>query len=266
MRYEKILFFFYAALPVCVILRLIQLNFVIDSNTGFFKHEFIAFGIAILVIIFAVAVMFSVFAFLSHRSPEQPPKSNLFLSIASFVTAFSLFFENYFMTPNYTVMNLQTILLNITALLSIILFLCYGFKHFFDFALPGFCFVFPCIYFILKIILEFTVISALAVISENILFISALCALMVFFMQFAKLYNKTDKEYNFRKLLASGLVSILFCFVQSISFFIYGFMTDFEIIHTNVFSNTTLFIMGCFVLTFLSFHYSRKNAYFENLK
>lgn len=260
MRYEKILFFFYAALPLSIILRLIQQIFIVDNNTGFFKHEFMAFGITVLVIIFAVAVMFSVFAFLSHRSPEQPPKSNLFLSIASFLTALSLFLENYIVTPNYTVMNLQTILLNITALLSILLFLGYGFKRFFDFTLPGFCFLFPCVYFILKTILEFTVVSALAVISENILFITALCSLMVFFLQFAKLYNKTDKEYNFRKLLASGLVAVLFCFVQSVPFFIYGFMTGFEKIHTNVFSNITLFITGLFILTFLSLHYSRKNA------
>ncbi len=264
MRYEKILFFFYAALPVSIVLRLIQSIFIVDSNTGFFRHEFAAFGIAVLVIIFAVAVMFSVFAFLSHRSPEHPPKSNILLSIASFMTALSIFLENYILAPNYTVINIQTILLNITALLSILLFLGYGFKRFYDFKFPNFCYIFPCIYFILKIVLEFTVVSALAVISENILFITALCSLMVFFLQFAKLYNKADKEYNFRKLLASGLVAVLFSFVQSVPFFVYGFMTDFENIHTNVFSNISLFIIGCFVLTFLSLHFSRKNTYFDN--
>ncbi|MBR4973683.1 MAG: hypothetical protein IKY45_04390 [Clostridia bacterium] len=264
MRFEKILFFFYAALPVSIILRLVQINFIIDDKTGFFKHEFMTFGVAVLVVIFAVAIIFSVFAFLSHRSPEQPPKSNIFLSFTSFLAAFSLFLENFVMIPNYTVSNFQLIFLNITALMAILFFLIFGFKYFFDYSFPNLCFVFPCVYFIMKIIFEFVVVSALAVISENTLFITALCSLMTFFLQFAKLYNKTDKEYNFRKLLASGSVSVLFCFVQSIPFFIHGFMNGFENTHTNVFTNITLFVMGCFVLTFLSLHYSQKNAYSNN--
>lgn len=260
MRYDKILFFFYAALPISIILRLIQLTFIVDSSTGFFKHEFTAFGIAILVIIFAVAIMFTVFAFLSHRSPEHPPISNPILNIVAIATAFGVFFETYILFLNSAVINFQTILLNTTSLLAILFFLGFGFKGFFNFNLPNFSYTFPCIYLIFKIMYEFTVVSALAIISESILLIAAYCSLMVFFLQFAKLYNKADREDNFRKLLAAGLVTVLFCFVQSIPFFIYGFMTSFKNIHTNIFSNITLFIMGCFVIIFLSLHYSRKNA------
>ncbi len=260
MQYKRVIMFFLIALPVTAVLRLIQLRYIIDTKTGFFVQEYKTFGVAILALIFLVGLMFVVFSFTTHRSPDHPPLPNVFLSISSFISAFGILIETFFIsTPN----TVQTFLLKIFAILTVLFFIGFGLKRFYDFSLPKFAFLLPCIYFIFKIIHEFTVISSLAVISDNILLIAAYCSLMVFLLQFAKLYNKVDREYNFRKLLASGLVSAMFCFVQAIPYFIFNFLTSFGNMHTSIQANIGLLYMGCFVITFLTSHFSRKNACIE---
>lgn len=257
MQYKRVIMFFLVLLPISLVLRFLQLNYIVDAKTGFFLPEFQVFGYSILAFFFLVALMFVVFAFISHRSPDHTPEPSIVLSIASFVAAFGVFSETFLIGVAFSA---QTILLNISALLTIAFFIAFGLKRFFHLELPSFAYLLPCIYFIFDIIREFTTISALSVISDNILLIAALCSLMVFSLQFAKLYNKVDSEYNFRKLLSSGLVSSLFCFVQSVPYFIFNIISPTDNTHISFGSNLALFCIGCFVIVFIASHFSRKNA------
>lgn len=257
MQYKKVITFFLIALPISIVLRILQIRNIVDSKTGFFLPEFVFFGYFILGIIFLVGIMFVVFSFISHRSPDQAPSGNIFLSISSFIAAIGVLAKAFLSHSSFSI---QSLLLFISAIITAAFFIAFALKSFFEFELPSFTFLFPCIYFTFDIIREFTVISSLAIISDNILLLAALCSLMIFALQFAKLYNNVDREYNFRKLLASGLLSTLFCFVQSIPYFLFRIFSSVQNSHISLASNICLFCIGCFVITFISSHFSRKNA------
>ena len=257
MQYKRVIMFFLIVLPISIILRILQLKYIVDSKTGFFILEFSFFGYLILGMIFLVGIMFVLFSFISHRSPDKVPCSNIFLSISALIAALGILAKVLFSDKSLSV---QSILLNFSAILTVAFFIAFSLKRFVEFKLPSFTFLIPCVYFILDIIKEFTVISSLAIISDNIYLLSALCSLMIFSLQFGKLYNNVDREYNFRKLLASGLLSTLFCFVQSIPYFLFRIFSSVQNSHISLSSNICLFCIGCFVITFITSHFSKENA------
>lgn len=260
MKYKKILLFFLFALPLSVGLRLAQLFFIVDTETGFFKPEFGAYGGYMLAVIFAFGILAAVFAFTSHRSPEHPPKPNIAMSISALGFAVALFYEINNEVLPATVQNWQRSLLFIMAIITGVYLVTFAVRRFINFALPAACAVIPTVYLVIRVICYFSAISPLALISDNIILMAAYLVSLVFMLNFAKLYNGVDSEYNFRKLLASGLSASILCFTQSVPHFIINFATDFKYQHTSMESNITVFFMGIFILSFIFSHFSHKNA------
>ena len=260
MQYKKIMFFFSLALPISILLRFLQVHLVIDPKNGFYYPENEILGTAITVVLFLIVLMCVVFAFTSHRNPEQPPKVNMFLGVASVFMAGSILFETFFENHIIPVSNFQNKLQTIVGIICILFFLLLALSGFLKFSVPKFTYLIPCIYFILKIIREFTVISTIATISDNLLLMSAYASGMLFFLQYAKLYNDIDSELNFRKLLASALATVLFCFMESIPYFIQNFLISFEHTHISPMKNLGVFALGLFTFAFALSHYAKSNA------
>lgn len=260
MKYKKILFLFGVFLPVAIMLRLVQFSFTIDYSTGFYIKEFESNGEAMFWVLLALIFSPSLFALFSHRSPAHPPKPNIILSLASFSVGSSIIYEMFFETFSAAVMGWQITLIKIAGILSAAFFICYGLKYFISFRLPNICTAIPTVYFILRIICDFTSISALALISENLLLILAYCSVLLFMLQFAKLYNGLDSEYNFRKLLSSGLASIMLCLTQTLPHFILKTLTGYSFMHTSLAGNVNLFFISIFIAVFLFSHFSYYNS------
>ena len=235
MKYEKILLFSSIALPAVVLMRFLQLFFTVDVKTGFFKSEYEDAGRCLLVLIALGCAAVAVLCLTSHRNPENPPKKNLVTAVFSFitaaVTAIEIFSESF-------------------AGISLIS----------DFTLPPISAVIPVFYFIIKVICVFTSVSSLALITDNILILAAYCTLLFFFLCFGKLYNGIDREYNFRKLQASGFASVLLCLTQSVPHIIFNISNGGAYRHTSNISNISLLAYGLFTAAFTLAHFSLKNT------
>ena len=83
--------------------------------------------------------------------------------------------------------------------------------------------------------------------------------MLLFFLSFGKLYNGIDTERNFRKLMASGLVSAVLCFTQSIPHIIINLVTDNGYLHTSNADNFSVLSFGMFIAVFTFSHFSAKN-------
>ena len=260
MKYKKIIFLFSVFLPLSVLLRLVQLSFTTDYATGFYIKEFESNGKAMLLVLFALAFAPAVFALFSHRSPAHPPKPNIFISAASFAVAVSIICELCFETLPLTITVWQVALLRISGVASALFFILFGLKTFINLPLPNICTAIPTVYIIFRIICDFTAISALALISENLILMFAYCTVLLFFLQFAKLYTGQDSEYNFRKLLSSGLAAIILCALQSVPHFVLKTLTGYSFMHTSPTAAISLFVMGVFIATFLFSHFSFFNS------
>ena len=97
--------------------------------------------------------------------------------------------------------------------------------------------------------------SSLAHISDNVLLLAAYCAVLIFFLNYAKLYNNIDNEKNFRKMLASGLVSASLSLTQSLPHIVVNIASGNKYLHVSHISNISVLLMGIFVLTFLVSHF-----------
>ena len=255
MKYNKIIFFYGFALIAGIITRFFQINNTIDFATGFFQQNQIFFGYFMLAIIFLMALLCAIFAMTFYKDPENPPVKGTVLGIISFLPAIAIGFEIFTESNMVAVVPMQSLLLKITGILTVLYFTLYGVSKFIDFKLPNFASIIPSIYIIIRIICDFASISSLALISDYIFLISGYCTVLLFFINFIKLYNKVDTEYNFRKILATGLASSLICISQSTAHIIINIINSGTYNHVPHSANISMLALGLFIITFVLTHF-----------
>lgn len=260
MKYKKILTFFLIGLPLSVMLRFMQLYFTIDADTGFYKQEFENYSIFMLIIILAFSAFAAIFSFSAHRYPSNPPNPNVLLSISALCLGFSLLLETKNELFSISVPAWQRVAILLAAIAAGICFIVFAINGIINIVLPKVLYIIPTIYLVIRCICFFSSISSLAIISDNIILTGTYIVSLIFMLEYAKLYNSTDGEYNFRKLLAFGLTSSIMCFTQSIPHFIMNFINDFKYQHTSMEANVSIFFMGAYILIFVLSHFSYKNS------
>ena len=256
MRYKNIIVLFCITLPFSVLLRLVQLRYTVDENTGFFIKEYSSYGNLMLYLIFGLAFLPAVFSFVTHRRPDKPPYMNVFLRICSALLGTMIILRNLTEQFADVVPVWQITPLKIFGILSGIFFVLYPF----GFGFSKVCFAFPVIYSILKIVATFTEISSLALISDNLIIICTYCVILIFMLQLAKLYNGLDLEVNFRKIMASGFCAVSFGLIQSVPLTVMDIYTKKALSLSSLGQNIEIFLTACFILGFLLSHFSYSNA------
>jgi len=200
MKFKKIMLLFLFALPACITMRTLQLNFTVEEITGFFTYESGNYGKILLICIFAICLGTAIFSFFNTTKPQKPPKTNILLSISACLLGAAIFYETFFLDLPDTTAIWQILLLRLTGVLAGIYFIIYGLAPIWRFELPEVVSVFPTLYLIARMICDFTTISKLALISDNVILIVTYCVLLLFLLNYAKLYNKSDEKRNSEEL------------------------------------------------------------------
>lgn len=255
MSFKKIIIAFSIGLPICIAARILQIVFTIKSKTGFYLHGQENLGRVLLAVIFAVAALLYLFAFKAYKTPEKPPKNNLFLAISSGCMALVLL--NEFLGQRFptTALNWQITMVKISTVACIAYFIAIALQGVLGFKLLPILHVIPCIFAIAKTIFSFISISSLAIISDNVLLVAAYCLLMLFFVNYAKLYNNLDTDLNFRKILATGLATSIVCNTQAVAYFAVNIFGNQEYLHTDISVMFTVLCFGIFTLAFTISHF-----------
>jgi len=213
-----------------------------------------------LAVVFLIAFICGIFARTYYVNPEAPPKKGLVLGIASFLPAVSLVYEIFTETKTNDILPLQTIALKLLGILAAIYFILYGLAKFIDFKLPDITAAIPAVYIIIRIICDFAAISSLAIISDYIYLICGYCLVLLFFMNFLKLYNGVDKEYNFRKIFSTGLSAAVICISQSVAHIAVNIVSNNGYTHISHGANLSLFAFGIFIIAFIFTHFLPENT------
>ncbi len=266
MKLNKIMAFFYVGLPICVILRMIQIAFTIDFKSGFYKEGYNNYGNAIMFVfgLFCVALIF--FGFKAFESPEKPPKVNTSLTLAGLFMACALLYEvGYEVLPSL-MLPWQIMVVKLAGIVTAAYFVVFVLKVKLHIKLPEIIHIVPLVYLIVRTIFTFINISSLAIISDNILIMASYCFAMLFFINYAKLYNGIDNERNFRKILATGLCAVVTSLTQSVAYFVINFVSETQYTHTDTVTNLTLLGIGLFALAFLVSHFSVNKSYKHRYK
>ncbi len=260
MRLSKIMFMFFLALPISIGLRLLQIYFTIDSKTGFYLPNTGNQGQIILILILLCALFVALFARLVYKKPDKTPKINIYLFVSAIFLGGSILIETLFQNMFSSVVIWQSLLLRLAGFAAAAYFIVFSLKKMYNFKLPEITAAIPAFYLIIRMIFDFTSISKLALISDNIILIITYCVILLFFLNFAKLHNGMDTEKCFKNILTCGLVSSLLCFTNSIPNIIINIISAGGYLHTSIFTNISVLLFGVFILTFTLSYFSKSNT------
>ena len=251
MNFKKVLLCYCVGVPICVVARIFQIVFATEYNTGFFARGKETVGWLLLALIGAACVAFGVIAFKAYKTPEKPPKIGLALSITSVFAAVMLVYELICENMPLTMPAWQVTAVKFVTLLCAVYFLALSLQSFTEFKMPLLAHAVPCVYAIIKTIATFINISSLPLISDNILLVAGYCLLMLFFINYGKLYNRVDGESGFRKVLACGLAAANLCISQSLSVVVINVFESKAYLHADLSVMGSLLAIGLFITVFI---------------
>lgn len=250
MKSNKIILLYFATLPISIGLRVLQLWFTVEPETGFYIPESQGMGTALTILILLCSLFVALFSRLTYKQPDRLPTGNLFLSMASVLLAAGIISETFFSNLSLPILGWQNILLKIVSAGTAIFLLIFAITPLFGFIIKPIFTALPVIYSIIRLICDFTLVSKLAIISDNIILIAVYSISMFFFLNFAKLYNGIEDDKNYKKIFSYGLTLSVLCFTSSIpnlifSTIFYGFD------HVTIYTNITVLILGIFATAFV---------------
>lgn len=258
MKYKKIMIFFAISAPIAIFIRTLQVLFTIDDK-GFTLTQYRKLGYEMIVLIIAAVGVATVLGFLTHRCPEKAPRVRPILASAAIILgvwtiADMALFELSPMVPAW-----QSIAMKLFGLLSGLLWIAYGLQRFIPVKLPPLVYVIPVIFWVVRLIWAFTTLNTLALTIGHVLLLLAYCSVLVFMLEFAKQLNGIDKEYNFKKLLASGICASSLCGVFSVPYMIATVLGSDAAAVEGYSPILMLFFTGVFILVFTLSHFSNGN-------
>lgn len=260
MKLNKIILFFCVTLPIGILLRFLQLYFTIEPKTGFYLANADGYGQILLLLILLVVLLIAVFSNLAFYRPENPPKINIYLRISSLILADVFLFESFTQKVTLSTILWQSALLRICSVATAVFFIFYAISPLIKIQLPNITTLIPIPYFIIKIIYDFTAISKLALISDNVILIACYCVTLLFFLNFAKLYNNFNNERSFKRILSSGLCASALCLINSIPNIFINLITKNSYSHISMQTNFVLLFVGAFALSFVfSYFFQKEN-------
>lgn len=258
MKYKKIMVFFAISAPIAILIRTLQVLFTIDDK-GFTLPQYRSMGYQMIVITLAAVAVATGLGFITHRCPEKAPRVGPVLMAAAILLGIWTLADMLIFPLSATTPIWQSMALKLLGMLSGILWIIYAFQKFIPVELPPLLFIIPVLFWVVRLIWAFTTLNTLALTMGHVLLLLAYCSVLVFMLEFAKQLNGIDKEYNFKKLLASGICASSFCGVFSIPYLIATALGSDAAAAEGFSPILMLFFTGVFILTFTLTHFSNSN-------
>lgn len=242
-------------LPVCILLRILQLIFTIDSVTGFVKQQYSAISTVITVVIFAAIAAVGVLGYFADEPVLKTESKNYAVCVTSFALSGVFLYSTLASLLSLTTATWYDLFLILLGVLSAASFAAYGVRNIYCYNFPNVLLVIPVFYYVIRLISIFVSTSALALVSENVFLIFTNSALLFFLFEFSKIQNNIDEKVNYKKLFASAVISVALCLTQSVPKIVLQFG---EISACDRASAMLNAIMALFVLSYILTVFSDK--------
>lgn len=246
MRYRHTMTLFGISLPICLILRVLQSVFTIDSSTGFIKQQYSDISTVIMLVIFAGIASVGLMGLISDGVVMRKKNKNILLSVAAFAVGAVFLFDIAASASVVAGAWYDMLILLLGAVCSAV-FIAYGLKNVYSYNFPSMLLVLPVIYYVVKLISVFVSTSDLALVTENIFLLFTNGSLLLFMFEFAKIENEIDETPKPKKFFAVSLITVMFCEIQAIpKILFYGAVLSVRDLADAVLN----MVMGVFVLIY----------------
>ncbi len=250
MKYRHIINLLWISIPICVIIRAIQLIFTIDSTTGFIKQPYSQISLLITFVVCAAVASIGVMSYAAEDIVCNNAKLHPIVAAACVLTGGMYIYE--------TVSNLSnlggwhSVALVFLSLLSAITFIAYGLRNIYLYNFPSIMLICPAVYYVIKLIKLFVSTSALAIVTENVFLLFTNSALLWFMFEFASFENHIgDSIKKPNKLFTSGVVSTMLCLVTALPKLILFFSQKTQVSTADVSAAVLMIAQSIFILCYI---------------
>lgn len=259
MRYRHAMMLFSAALPLCVLLRTIQLIFTIDDGTGFIKQQYSGISTIMMVVIYVAVATTGAVSFAADGIKAKNEKLKPVMAVISALTGGMFLFDTVTAFSSYESGSWHGMLLMMLGFASAVVFVAYGIKNIYHYNMPSMTLIIPVFYHIIRLINIFVGTSSLALTAENILLLVTNGALMLFMFEFAKFENNIDNsDKKTKKFLGIGMAAAMLCGVSGVPKLVILFFGEKDFAERDLSSALLMVALGAYVITFIICNFSDK--------
>lgn len=258
MKYRHTMLLLYISLPICVILRTIQMIFTIDYGTGFIKQQYSVISPIITVVICAAVAAVS----LLSAACEINPKGTTLrpgIAAASFLVGGMFVCQMAADVANLSFAAWYDMLLMVLGLVAALAFIAYGLKNVYDYKLPSIVLVVPTIYYVVRLISLFIGTSKLAMVTENIFMLFTNSVILLFVFELACLENEIgNTQKSTKKLFVYGVATIMTCVTTSLPKLILIVTSDLKFARSDIAVALLNLSIAVFAFAYIVCNYKEK--------
>lgn len=257
MRYKHILTVFFCSIPAVVFARALQLVKLTDHTTGLITRNKPAMMITAFIGLVTLVVLGC--AITIKRAPLKTPRVKKPLGIAAALAAVGIAADAISVLRLSTVVNWQRFAVLIVGAATAIFYVLYAAKAVKKYPLEKLFYIIPTVYWGLRLIVTFINIAPMTLISENAYLILAQAATTLFMFEFGKIANGYDKEKSYKKILVTGVASVLLNAAFSVPQ-MFLLLTDYKATeHQSSGILLGSMLTGVFVTIYLLAHFANRN-------
>lgn len=261
MKYRQIMNLMWFSLPMCVLLRVIQILFTLDETTGFIKQEYSKISLLISVVVCAAVVAVAGYATNVIALDKQNKEKNPVVAITGLLTGGMFFYEIVSSTETGRIKSLIFITL---ALASAFVFIAYGLKNIYDYKFPSILLIVPTVYYLAKLINLFVSTSGLALVTKNVFMLLANAALLFFMFEFASYENDfKNKSQKPKRVFAIGIGAIMMCVSTGLPVIISAVFQKIELttaLKGDLATAVLMITQAIFIFSYISSNFNKKNT------
>ncbi len=259
MRINSSKIFFCLGTLLLLVCRTVQLLFMTESTTGFFKTEYSGYRFIFGIITALIFVLSFYFGNMKLAPVYTPIKISTPLSTVSIFTAFAFLISSG--ASSFGVFNLGNLIKLVMAIITSSFFLVLGLSGLLKTSVPKAVSVLSLPYFVYNLVLCFVLNSGMAVISESAYEILMLSAVLLFFLHLAKLVCGVTAAKNSNFLIPIGFISAMLCFITTIPRYFIILIGEKGVLKANSYNDFSVFVIGIFITVFCfsAMNYTRKN-------
>lgn len=236
---------------VCaVILRVLQIVFMLEADSGFFKKGFETIGnVTTASIIFIIGVCTIYGACYKWDAPEKAVTTKTF-GVLHFVLSAAIIYESLFSNVSADTQAWKILLQILFGLCAALILAIRGYGAFYPNKEMPILTTAYILFWLIRVIITFSSYLSASVISENIFEMAALCCALVFFFNYSALENGVSVSRRKKTILPSAIAALLSGAVYAVSQVVVILSGKAQILYN---SNATL--ITNIVLVFFIFNY-----------
>lgn len=252
MKHQRLFVFSAFSLLSVVAIRCIQLMFLIDNKTGFFKTGLEGVGTALTIFLVVIIALSAMMIFLSKKEKIDPiPSPSYLLGGTLILTGLAHIIEPLLgaeglATVPEILLKLRLIMLPVAG----IVFIYFGLSVILEknprFGLS----VFLVLSLVIRLMTSFISFTGMSNISENMFDVLMLISTLIFILIFGKAICGISRSNSYRRLIAFGVMAVLFTAASSLPSIIVSLFVN-TVNHTPIDSPVTGIFTALFITAYL---------------